>query len=94
MALQTTTPDHRELQKISIHLPSYSSSLDVDVFKQSATYEQWPDLDRLLVQLWESRSIRPKVIRTAWGVQRLDRRGLTECLLPELTRRGVVDLVE
>ena len=48
------------------------------------------ELDRLLVQFWVTHSIRPRVVNAAGkGL-----RGYGPSLLPELTRRGLVDLVE
>ena len=90
-AIQTTTPKHRDLRKISIRLPPILAS-DVDIMKKSAMYGEWLDLDRFLVQSCESRSTRPKVMCTEAHGKRC-KRGFTECLLPELTRRGMLDLV-
>ena len=55
--------------------------------------DQWYDLDRLLVRFWASHSIRPKVAYEA-GVRRKDMRDCMSSLLPELTKRGLIDLVE
>jgi len=93
-AFQTITPNHRELQKISLGFPYFADSLNVDTLKQSTNYGEWLDLDRLLVQFWESRSTGPKVICVVWEGQKRDFRGFTECLFPELTKRGAIDLVE
>ena len=59
---------------------------------QETTYQEWWDLDRLLVQFRTSRLICPKVVYK----MNLDEemRGYALSLLPELTRRGLVDLVE
>jgi hypothetical protein len=52
----------------------------------------WQDLDHLLVRFWTSHSIRPEIIYEAgekhdvWNLLALK-------FLPELTRRGLVDLV-
>ena len=57
-------------------------------------YGQWLDLDRLLVQFWESRSIRPRVI---WAMAEREREVMRDSigqLLPEITERGIIDLVE
>ena len=92
-ALRTITPEHRELRQISIHMPYYLTHLGMGVgeFVGEATCREWSDLDRLLVQFWESRSIRPKV-----GCVRLEQiQQSTEdcigCLLPEMTKRGIFD---
>ena len=53
---------------------------------------QWRDLDRLLVQLWTSRSIIPKVAYHGYYVDDLG--DLSQSLLPELTSRGAVSVIE
>ena len=55
-----------------------------------ANFEQWLNLDRLLVQFWESRSIRPKVV----CAKLREGRDWAGCLLPEITGRGIIDLFE
>ena len=59
-----------------------------------AVYQELRDLDRLLVQFWTSHSIRPRVVYVMWEDQK-DLRDYAPSLslLPELTRRGLVDLV-
>ena len=56
-------------------------------------HQAWRDLDCLLVQFWTSCSIRPE-IRYWAGKEGDDLKGLAPSLLPELTRRRVVDLLE
>lgn len=53
----------------------------------------WQDLDRLLVQIWASYSIRPWIMYET-GKEGRDQKDHAPSLLPELTRRGFVDLVE
>ena len=53
-------------------------------------YREWGVLDRLLAQLWTSRSIRPTVSFSRMGKMI----GLVPKLLPELTKKGVVDVFE
>jgi hypothetical protein len=93
-ALQTITPEHRDLRHISIHLPYYLTlAVVLTNLRQTlgeAGFEKWLDLDRLLIQFWESRSIRPKVISMMnHGIG--DHIGR---LLPEITKRGVIDILE
>ena len=88
-AIRTTTPKHRDLRKISIHVPYSKTSFDT--VKRSANYQEWLDLDRLLVQIWESHSTSLRVICTTQLGQPEGMIGLADCLLPELTRRGRVD---
>ena len=85
VALRTITPKHRDLRQITIHMPRGLTHTRLD-----AGGGQWSDIDRLLVQFWESRLIRPKVVCPM--VQ--DVRDLVGWLLPEITKRGLIDLVE
>ena len=91
MALQTITHKNRDFQ-LRIHIPSYLAPARTDSnFGQTIgeeNREQWLDLDRLLVQLWESRSIRPKVK----SMTDRDVRDYVGHLLPEITKRGIIDL--
>lgn len=95
--LQTLTPEHQDLRQISICVP-YNMSFAgfgarVRRVISDATYGQWLDLDRLMIQFWELRSIRPMVTCTKpAGMQSM--RDCIECLLPEVTRIGIMDLVE
>ena len=93
MALQNITPEHRDLRQISIripyHLPSFGAGIG-EIIGELACRE-WLELDHLLVQFWESRSIRPKVgcVRLGKNPQRTEYS--IGCLLPEITKRGIVD---
>jgi hypothetical protein len=85
MALQTVQSKH--LQRITIHPRAASVRLSAEPAPQ-----EWQDLDILLVQFWTSHSIRPKIMYDPGkGVN--DIRGLAPSLLPELARRGAIDLV-
>jgi hypothetical protein len=55
--------------------------------------QKWRDLDRLLVQFWISHSIHPR-IKCETGKKGDGLRALVPSLFPELTRAGLVDLVE
>ena len=96
MALQTITPEHQDLRRISIHIPFYlTNGTGAGQTVGEAARREWLDLDRLLVQLWESRSIRPRVGYKGLG-QRMKQQTTdywVGCLLPEITRRGIVDPV-
>ena len=99
MALQTITSKHRDLRRISFHIPYHDTvgapSTDIRKIVGKTAYERWLDLDRLLVRFWESHSIRPKIAypyRSEEG-----RKGgmhFVSRLLPEITKRRVVDLVK
>jgi hypothetical protein len=77
-----------DLQQIYTH-PYGTPGNPVD----EAVLQQWQDLDRLLVQFWTSHSIRPKITYEV-GKGQKDWGALVPRLLPELTRRGLYDLVE
>lgn len=84
MTLRTT--ESTDLQRVVIQSPSGFRDLI-----GKTLYQEWQDLDRVLLQFWNSRSIRPKIRYKKGGC---DLRALAPRLLPELTRRGIVDLVE
>ena len=69
--LRTITSRHRDLQKVSIHALYYSICVGGDI------HGEWMDLDGLLVQFWESRGVRIKVLYVGTS------------LLPEVTRRVI-----
>ena len=99
-ALQTVTPDHRDLRQISIHVPShftpYGGVPDERRVARDETYGEWLELDRLLVQLWESYSLRPRVTYTVPNEEQrlVCMRDCIGQLLPEITERGIINLVE
>jgi hypothetical protein len=86
MALQTVQSKH--LQKVTIH-PGVAFANRI----LGTVHQEWQDLDHLLVQFWNSHSIRPKFTYEA-DKEGDDLRAFAPSLLPELTRRGIVDLVE
>ena len=87
--LQTITPKHRDFRQLRIDIPYCPTFLSAGAnVKQTigeANYAQWSDLDRLLIQLWESRAVRPQV-----ACLMADDPG---CLLPEGMKNGIVDFV-
>jgi hypothetical protein len=83
MALQTVQSEH--LQQITIH--PYTTFADLT---EESARQEWQDLDRLLVQFWTLRSIRLQ-IKYEVGKGGNDLRAFAPSLLPELTRRGLVD---
>ena len=98
MTLQTITPAHRDLRQISIYIP-YELVNPMFSYRPPSTTELcelWSNLDHLLLRFWESRSIHPKVVsatlrgegRNTWMKDNV------ESFLPEVTRRGVIDLGE
>lgn len=88
-ALQTITSENRDLQEVSIHGPNdLTLILGVDVSAYPDIYEQWLVLDQCLIDLWESRSIRPKVIGTVLVGTGHSLRGALGTMLPKMTKRG------
>ena len=82
------TAESINLEQIAIRL-----FISLKVPTAESVYQEWQDLDRLLLQFWASHSIRPKVRHN----REKEARGLRELapkLLPELTSRGVVDLID
>jgi hypothetical protein len=80
--------ESKNLQQIFIHFyPIFT------IYIGEMAYQDWGDLDRVLVQFWTSHSIRPKIKYDA-GREWNNLNSLAPSLLPELTRRQVVDLLE
>ena len=96
--LETITPKHRELRQISIYAFCRSTSVafgaGVERTIGDEIFGQWSDLDRLLVQLWESRSIRPKFVCEILGLVPQDAEEYIGRLLPKTTKRGVINLIK
>ena len=82
LALKTLTSKHRNLQRVSIYIPmTFTRMLE-------ETCRQWMDLDRVLVQLWESNAIRIQVVY--FGRMREEgARERVERLLPKMTERRI-----
>ena len=83
------TVESKNLQGIALW-PNTDVFAHIDMVTEPIL-QQWYDLDRLLVQLWTSHSIRPKVTYETGG-RRMDMKDHVPHLLPELTKSGVVDL--
>jgi hypothetical protein len=100
MALRTITPNHRHLQQISLYAPRLRSRHTEDPAYDwygvgESLYEQWLELDRLLVQLLESHSIRLKVsCRASSGKEGEVAVSRMHNLFPEVTNRGIADFVK
>ena len=96
MALQTVTSRHRDLRQIGIciyELIFDDPGADIRQMVGEVVYREWLDLDRLLVQFWELRSIRPKVRYHAMSADKeKEAINCVSCLLPEMTKRGMIDL--
>ena len=95
--LETITPNHRDLQGVPIHVAykydTHNAGANIRQTTGEVIYGYWLDLDRYLIQFWESRSILSKIIycRTSQGEQG-EAIVCVSRLLPEATRRGIIDL--
>ena len=96
MALQTITSKHKDPRRISVYVPHrltiFSAGADIMQHLGEAS-EEWLSLDRLLLQLLESRSVRLMVGCAKLGEEGQNTEYCFACLLPEITRRGIVDAV-
>ena len=91
-ALQTITSENQDLREVSIHTPNdLTFILGTDASVYGDIYEQWLALDRCLVELWESRSIRPNVIGTVLVGMGYSLRDALGTMMPEMTKRGWLD---
>jgi len=95
--LRTITPKHQDLRQISIYVPFNSTLTSAGADVKRAVGErivgEWSDLDRLLVQLWESHSIPPKFMSKEPNEEQ-GARDCILCLLPEITKRGWTFIVD
>ena len=96
IALRTITPKHRDLRRISISAFYPSDFVIIGAMMQMVeeqNFGKWSELDRLLVQLWESYSTPPMIL--FWTPSKWkNARDLMGHLLPEATGGGKVDLFE
>ena len=101
MALRTITPDHRQLQRVSIVVhnklyrtsASYTNPPHAMHIVGETSYREWLELDRLLAQLCESRSICLEILLIpALSVDTNRVNSIVEGLLPELMTRGLARL--
>jgi len=80
------------LQRISLEPPRHRN-LAVGAAAWERVHQEWVELDQLLVQFWASHSLRPRVTYEP-GRFGEEMRVYVAGLLPELTRRGIIDLVQ
>ena len=91
MTLRTITRDHRNFQQLL--LETFWEDYDPHVGSDGLVDQGWLELDSVLAQLWESHSIRPRVIyNIPTGIDESGARLRVESLLPEVTSRGIVHL--
>ena len=93
--LKTITSKHMDLREVLITGQALFSSTDWSTNAAAvgdSTRTQWVDLERIIIQLWESHSVRTKV--KYYSMRREESNELMRDLLPEATRKGVVELVD
>ena len=72
------------------YLTVFPASVDVREAIGEGTIEQFLNLDRFLVNLWESLSIRPSITRPLSR----EKSGISDCiesLVPEMAGRGMIE---
>ncbi|KAF9642424.1 hypothetical protein BDM02DRAFT_3124560, partial [Thelephora ganbajun] len=98
LALQTITSEQRYLHQISIHVHFHPSFIDDPAnLRQTVRediYREWADLDRILVRLWESYRICPRVVYSVASDRKEMMCRRIGSLLPEITERGIIELVD
>jgi len=98
MALKTVGREHRDLQRISIDVPPFLIIIPAHIYPDvgraigEEDLREWLVLDQSLVHLQESRSIHTRVIRP-WSRLKRDMVDCIGSLLPESTKRGMIELV-
>jgi hypothetical protein len=100
--LRAIARSHKDLQRISLHAPFLLDAPEFNPAKPAnfrhvmgeAAYAGWLELDRLLIQLWESCSIHPEVhYSTPQSVSEENAIGCMKSLFPEATARGSIRLI-
>jgi hypothetical protein len=90
MALKTIASERTDL-RISLHVPVYrgfiTSSVDEEIGRQ------WVDLEYTLIRLWESHGVRTRVVYDP-GEEKEEAREYIKRLLPEVMKRGIIELVD
>ena len=98
MTLRTITPEHKNLQQISIYIPRirhYWGGRTVAGDSDAENYPlRWSDLGRLLVELWKSHSVHSTVVfpRTEHGSATAA--DWARLFMPRLVERGIFDPVD
>ena len=87
ITLTLETAKSKNLRQIRLH-----SSVEFVKSIGEEIRQEWRDLDRLLVQLWTSHSIRPKFTFSG-RVESDNLKKVVPSLLPELTSKGAADVI-
>jgi len=93
-ALRTIMSEHRDFRQITISVPCLSALLSIGEPPGEVICEQWLGLDGLLVQIWESRSIRPRVVCPSLEGEWNKTEIWMGFLLKEAMERRIIDLFE
>ena len=105
MTLRTVKLNHRDntVRRISLRVSDIFYVLDfhrpdTTGFRNNVgerVYQEWQELDDLLTHLWESRSIQLRVLHDvpSWVGGQCAKICIGQ-LLPEVTKKGIVELVE
>ena len=88
--LKTLTSEHKDLRRISIHI-TIRKYVDVQQVLGTEVRNLWTDLDRTLIQLWESNATTTRVT-CATGKEGMEARKVIEQLLPEMPGRVIVNV--
>ena len=98
MALETITSKHRDFKQISIYIPHNlvvaGDPASVIQTVREEIYGEWADLDRLLVRFLELRAVRTKIVYVVEKGGKEEARGYIGGLLPEITARGIFEVVD
>ena len=97
--LRTLTPNHTNLQQITInapyvlHNPNYYMRMSPAYCLGDMVLKAWLEVDRVFAQLWELHPIRLKVLYGGTpSVERNKARDFIGSLLPGSTARGILEL--
>ena len=94
MGLETIKSAHKDLREVKIIIPFLSTPIDENF--NGDFYMQWANLDRVLLQLWQSYSVRTKLVYTARNDPEVGERvcEFIGSLLPEAIKGGGTELVD
>ena len=92
-ALKTITHHHRDFRQISFIMSDVRSLSRVDIGQATSdpAFGQWSELDRLLIEFWDTRSIHLSVSYSTLGEKWRKMDQLVKGLLPEMAKRGLIN---
>ena len=101
LALQTVTHEHRDFRQMFFRAsearPRLPGNIDGSGIRKTIgepAFNQWLELDHLLVKFWDTHSIRLKVSYNALRDEWKKIEVWVKCLLPEMAKRGLIDSME